>query len=383
MTGVGMMRDAGVTMTTGVPCSRLAGLWSALADAPGWTHVSAAQEGDAVGVAAGAWLGGGLGAILSQNSGVGNMINPLATLLGPCRIPVLAIVSMRGMPGAGDEPQHATMGVATAGMLSLSGVGCTCVATDELALRESIRNAAATALAERASTAAICDIDWRGAAGASGQPALAGSCAVRHVGSPHDPATLSRREVIATASGIRSRGTAIVATTGKTSRELLEDGDGEWCFYTAGGMGLAASIGLGVSLSTTRPVIVLDGDGAALMRLGSWSAIATHARAPFVHVVIANGTHDSTGGQALAACGVSFAHVAAACGYTTATVMHAASGLASTLAVLQATPGAHLVHVPVVHAPSRGLPRPSQPLHVLAERFRHWAMQDHHASRPA
>ncbi|MFQ5534264.1 MAG: thiamine pyrophosphate-binding protein, partial [Sphingomonadales bacterium] len=100
----------GFNFYTGVPCSFLTPLINRAIDAPRINYVGATSEGEAVAIAAGAWLAGRQAVVMGQNSGLGNMVNPLTSLSHPFRIPVLLIVTWRGRPGLGDEPQHEVMG---------------------------------------------------------------------------------------------------------------------------------------------------------------------------------------------------------------------------------------------------------------------------------
>ena len=108
---------------------------------------------------------------------------------------------------------------------------------------------------------------------------------------------------------------AVVATTGKTGRELFTLADRAQQLYQVGSMGCASAMGLGIALNTARPVVVLDGDGAALMKLGTLATIGAQAPDNLIHVLLDNGVHDSTGGQATVSPNVDFAAVAQACGY--------------------------------------------------------------------
>ena len=122
-------------------------------------------------------------------------------------------------------------------------------------------------------------------------------------------------EVLERFLGLVSPAAAVVATTGKCGRELYTLADRPQHLYQVGSMGCASAMGLGVALHTPRPVVVLDGDGAALMKLGNLATIGSRAPANLVHVVLDNGVHDSTGGQATVSPNVDFAGVALACGY--------------------------------------------------------------------
>ena len=124
---------------------------------------------------------------------------------------------------------------------------------------------------------------------------------------------------------------AVVATTGKTGRELFTCEDRPQQLYQVGSMGCASAMGLGIALNTQRPVLVLDGDGAALMKLGTVATVGAHAPGNLIHVVLDNGVHDSTGGQATVSPNVDFAAVAQACGYPRAFRCDSEAGFARAL----------------------------------------------------
>src|ERR1700761_2305606 len=114
--------DAGFDFYTGVPCSFLTPLINGVLSAPGIRYVGAASEGEAVAIAAGAWLAGRRTVVMCQNSGLGNAVNPLTSLNAPFRIPTLFVTTWRGRPGEPDEPQHEVMGQITHDLLALMGL---------------------------------------------------------------------------------------------------------------------------------------------------------------------------------------------------------------------------------------------------------------------
>ena len=159
---------------------------------------------------------------------------------------------------------------------------------------------------------------WRGtpsattvSTSAAGRPAAAG----RGATSREQGARPTRVAVLERPGGRAAGAAAVVATTGKAGRELFTIADRPQHIYQVGSMGCASAMGLGVALNTQRPVVVLDGDGAALMKMGVLATIGAQAPANLVHVVLDNGVHDSTGGQATVSPIVDFADVALACGY--------------------------------------------------------------------
>ena len=186
-----------------------------------------------------------------------------------------------------------------------------------------------------------------------------------------DGARPARIDLLRFAQALVPAKTAVVATTGKTGRELFTLEDRPQQLYQVGSMGCASAMGLGIALNSNRPVLVLDGDGAALMKLGSMATIGAHAPGNLIHVLLDNGMHDSTGGQATVSPNVDFAAVAQACGYPVAYRCDSARGFAQALeTALTRGPRPVLIHAliapgslaelgrPTVSAPRRGAPLP-------------------------
>lgn len=353
---------------TGVPCSYLTPLINFTINAPGLRYVGAANEGDAVAIAAGATLGGLRSVVMLQNSGLGNAVNPLTSLTHTFRIPILLIVTWRGEPGgAADEPQHELMGRITPALLDLMGIPWAAFPTAETDIAAALDRATSHmestgrpfALLMRKDSVAPTVLDARAPT----------AQAARATVSPASAATDTRQAVLAAVQSATSGDDVVVATTGYTGRELYSLDDRPNQLYMVGSMGCASSLALGLAL--TRPerrVIALDGDGAALMRLGAM-AIVGHERPPnLVHVLIDNGEHESTGGQATVSGSVDFCGIAAACGYP---AVHSLAGAAAVGKVLaMRAPGLRFVHVRVLPGVASRLPRPTQTPAEVAERFR-------------
>jgi phosphonopyruvate decarboxylase len=361
-----------VGCVTGVPCSYVSGLYSLLQDGR-WPYISATSEGESVAIASGAWLGGEQAVALCQNSGLGNMTNPLSSLVVPYRIPVILGVSRRGWPAGTDEPQHGLMGEITPALLRLLQLSTEDLSSSpETAARQLA--AAAERCADRQSTALVIEKGVFGkgetaAAGPAEEVVRAGAQrrAVRDLRGGHRPL---RSEVLAVHLALDAD-RVTVATTGYTSRELYGMDDRESHFYMVGSMGCAAAIGLGVATTGGHPVTVLDGDGALLMRMGSLATVGRYARAPFVHVVLDNGQHESTGGQRTNGSGVDFAAVALGNGYRAAWRCDGIDAVRDALRqAVQWPDGPVLVHCLIRPGAAGNLPRPTQTLPDLALRFR-------------
>lgn len=297
------LKRRGYGTLSGVPCSYLAGLIEAAASDPEIRYVPAANEGAAVAMVAGAALAGSRGAALLQNSGLGNAVNPLTSLNAPYALPVLLIISLRGYPvPADDEPQHRLMGEQTATILDACAVECSLLPEHPEGLDAGLDRVDASLARGRCHALLVPK-------GAIAPPALSPPV--------EDQSALSRSDAIAIASAVVAGGTwATVATTGLVSRELMAAGDRPLNFYMAGSMGHALAIGLGCALSRPeRPVAVFDGDGAALMHLGTLSTVGAMAPANLLHIVLDNEAYASTGNQPSTSASTDLAQVAVACGY--------------------------------------------------------------------
>ncbi|MCS7480346.1 phosphonopyruvate decarboxylase [Umezawaea endophytica] len=360
----------GVVELTGVPCSYLTPLINRVASDPAVRYVPATHEGEALALAAGAWLAGATTCVISQNSGLGNMVNPLTSLTHPCRIPVPLIVTWRGEPGLADEPQHELLGAVTPDLLSLMGVGHAVLPSDGDRLGAALDAGWA---AMRRDDLPYAFVLRRGTveptALSEPEPAVPVRPDVVRCGEP-DSAAPRRVDSVECLLGTIPDTAAVISTTGKTSRELFTLADRPQHFYLVGAMGSASAVGLGVARHSSRPVVVVDGDGAALMRLGTLATIGAHAAPGLVHVLLDNQVHDSTGGQRSLSAQVDFPGLASACGYRQVYECRGLSGFAEALKSAQARPGPSFVHLRVQPGSLPDLGRPTVPPSEVARRFR-------------
>jgi phosphonopyruvate decarboxylase len=363
---------AGFDFYTGVPCSFLTPLINGALSAPGLSYVGAASEGEAVAIAAGAWLAGRQTVVMCQNSGLGNAVNPLTSLNEPFRIPTLLLTTWRGEPGIPDEPQHALMGRITQDLLSVIGVPHAPFPASAEALGPAIAAATERMRATGLPFAFVVRKDDVAEAGlqAPERPARAPGrradfSAAAAAERPTRAAVLERFLQLVPEEG------AVVATTGKCGRELFTLADRPQHLYQVGSMGGASGMALGVALNTGGPVFVLDGDGAALMKLGTFATIGAYAPPNLVHVLLDNGAHDSTGGQPTVSATVDFAAVALACGYRTAASCTTLDGFeAAFREAVTAQPGPALIHARIAPGSMAKLGRPSVKPPEVAQRFK-------------
>nr|AGZ94236.1 phosphonopyruvate decarboxylase [Kitasatospora sp. NRRL F-6133] len=345
---VDAFRTAGLGPYFGVPCSFLGPMISVLqADHPE-EYLAAANEGEAVAVASGAHLAGRRPVVIMQNSGLGNAVNPLTSLCHTLRIPVLLLVTWRGEPGHPDEPQHRLMGALTRDLLTAMGVRHEIFPSDPAELAPALERARRHMDEEGLPFAFVVP---KGAL----RPFRPGAAA------PAPAAGLMlRAEAIAHIVAEAGPDALLVATTGKTARELENDWDRSGNLYVVGSMGCASSIGLGVALGAPRrKVVVLDGDGAALMRLEAMATIGHRAPGNLVHVVLDNEAYESTGGQPTASAGIDFGAIAAACGYRSRSDVRGAEPLRRAVARIDSQPGPHFVRVRIRPGSDPALGRPS------------------------
>lgn len=337
-------------------------------------YVSATIETEAISLAAGAWLAGKRCAVFCQNSGLGNLINPLSSLNNPFSIPSLLVLGWRGAPGVEDEPQHLLMGKTTREMLALMEVESLILPTDREAMYRCVIEAAnimdktgrPVALLVRPNSFSPHEkkSDFRQKKSANTQK----TDIFEQKTHSTPPA---RFETLKSMLPILPENAAVVATTGKCGRELFTLSDRPQHFYMVGSMGSASAIGLGIAINQRdRPVVVLDGDGAALMRLGTMATIGAEAPRNLVHIILDNGTHDSTGGQPTGSQNVDFVQIAGSVGYRTAHRCDTLSGLQSALKEALKGQGPHLIHMAIRPGSIDDLGRPTLSPADVAKRFR-------------
>lgn len=308
------LKAMGFDFYSGVPCSFLKSLINYAINE--CDYVMAANEGDAVAIASGAKLGGKKSVVLMQNSGLTNATSPLTSLNYTFKLPVLGFVSLRGEPGLKDEPQHELMGTITERMLALMEVEWAYLANDMEDASTQLREANKHIEAGRTfffvvKKGTFGDIKLKE------QPLHKRANKVLFR-SKEKPALPIRTEALKSISDLADSNTILLATTGKTGRELFEVGDKPNNLYMVGSMGCISSLGLGLALARPdKKVIVIDGDGSALMRMGSFATNAYYQPANLLHVLLDNNAHDSTGGQATVSHIVDFAAFGASVSYPT------------------------------------------------------------------
>jgi phosphonopyruvate decarboxylase len=319
-------RARGFEWYAGVPCSYLTPFINYVLQDSSLRYVSMANEGDAVALIAGVTLAGNVGRsprrgiAMMQNSGLGNAVSPLTSMTWTFRLPQLLIVTWRGQPGVADEPQHALMGPITPAMLDTMDIRWELFPREPDAIGPALDRAAAhmdsTGLpyALLMQKGSVTPYALNGGAAALRRRAQASTeIDPRSSGDARPSRTDVLRQVVAHTP---IEFTAVLASTGFCGRELYAIDDRSNQLYMVGSMGCVVPLALGLALA--RPdlrVVALDGDGAALMRLGAFATVGAYAPSNLYHLLIDNGVHDSTGGQATVSPLIDFAAVAHACGY--------------------------------------------------------------------
>jgi phosphonopyruvate decarboxylase len=360
---------AGFDFYTGVPCSYLTPLINGVLSNRALRYVGAASEGEAVAIAAGAWLAGRKPVAMCQNSGLGNMVNPLTSLNAPFAIPTLLVTTWRGRPGEPDEPQHVVMGEITHDLLGLMGIAHAAFPNTEAEIAGRLQ-AAVAAMDETQLPFAFVMAKGDVADTALDQPPRALPAPGRRADYRTGGTRPTRVAALERFLALTDDATAVIATTGKAGRELFTLADREQHLYQVGSMGGASGMALGVALNTDKRVVVIDGDGAALMKLGSFATIGAEAPANLIHLLLDNGVHDSTGGQATVSASVDFAAVALACGYGYAASCDDLAGFEQGWREATTVGRPAMIHLRIAAGSMATLGRPTVTPQAVARRFK-------------
>jgi phosphonopyruvate decarboxylase len=373
---IGPAKAMGFRTWAGVPCSFLTPFINRVIDDPEMRYISSANEGDAVATASGAAVGGQPAVAMMQNSGLGNAISPLSSLNWVFRIPILLIITLRGEPGLPDEPQHELMGQITGDLLDKLQIPWAYFprnADDVAGMLEAARwqmdrSARPYAFIMRKGSVAPSDLQSQWQPRSRPQP-------FETQGNQVDNGLPTRQQALQTViANTPPENSLVIATTGFTGRELFALDDRPNQLYMVGSMGCATSFGLGLALAQpNRQLVVVDGDGAALMRLGNMATLGAYGPLNLQHLLLDNGVHDSTGGQATVSKGLSFAAIASACGYRHATESNSRQDLEQFLGRRQ---GPEFLQLHIQKGAPGQLPRPDQkPADVCRRLMAHMAVK--------
>lgn len=299
---------------TGVPDSQLGPFCNYLINTYGISnnHIIAANEGNCVAVAAGYHLATGrVPVVYLQNSGIGNIINPLASLLNDkvYGIPCIFIIGWRGEPGVKDEPQHVFQGETTISLLETMDISV--VVLDKDTKEDHLQGKLSHLRQLIDEGKSIAFVIKKGAL-------------IYDKKVTYKNEYLMKREDIIRHIVDVSGEDIIVSTTGKASRELFEIRENKleshkYDFLTVGSMGHSSSIAMGIALYKPKSKIwCIDGDGALLMHMGAMAVIGSNKPYNLIHVVINNGCHETVGGMSTVASNINLVQIALGCGYSKA-----------------------------------------------------------------
>ncbi|RKY30708.1 MAG: phosphonopyruvate decarboxylase [Candidatus Omnitrophota bacterium] len=326
-------------------------------------HIIAANEGNAIALAAGHYLAtGNIALVYMQNSGLGNAINPLISLTDRkvYHIPLLLMIGWRGEPGQPDAPQHITDGKITLDLLKTAGIYFEILPQAAVEARESLKRIFEVIRKNGCPCALIIRKD-------TFQPYIQ----KKRVKAPL--ADLSREQAIKIIIDHLNPKDAIVSTAGHISRELFEynqklKGKQGRNFLNIGAMGHSSQIALSIALEKPRrQIYCLDGDGAVIMHMGSMATIGAKGTPNFKHVILNNGSHDSVGGQPSVAFSIDFVRIARACGYYFAARANSAKQLKKRIMDFAKARGPALLEVIVKKGSRKDLGRPTlSPLEIKA-----------------
>jgi phosphonopyruvate decarboxylase len=338
----------------GVPDSLLSPIGFYLEDNSKNTHDIAANEGNAIALAIGYYLATSkLPLVYMQNSGLGNATNPILSLASPLilGIPMILLIGWRGQPGKQDEPQHQAQGLMTISMLDAIGIEHVILSSNPEEASLQIGATAHKAFNTMRPYAIIVEANTI-------------ESYKKDTEKKSNSYHLSREKAIEYIADSLGESDIVVATTGKTSRELYEYRETKAQSHNdlliIGGMGHASSIALGVAQQKPhKKVYCVDGDGSVLMHMGSLATIGSKHLNNFYHTVINNGSHESVGGQPTVGFTIDMPKVAKACGYAHVYSVHEARSVKNILKRIKNLDGPVFIEIRVNMKSRPNLTRPA------------------------
>ena len=350
------LEENNINFFTGVPDSLLKNICAYIEDNKDENHnIIAANEGAAMGLATGHYLATGeIPVVYMQNSGEGNIINPLASLTDKevYNIPILLIIGWRGRPGVHDEPQHAKQGKVTIPLLETMGINYAILSKDENEFANQLNDAIKYMTKTKESFTFVVEKntfkDYK-----------------LQNNQQYENLEMSREEAIQTVTESLNETDVIVSTTGMISRELFEyradnNQSHEKDFLTVGSMGHASQIALGIALEKpNHKIYCFDGDGAAIMHMGSMAIIGNKHPENYVHIIFNNGAHDSVGGQPTVGLQIDFPEIAKALNYKKVFSIKDKKSLQDLLIKLKGEKGPIMLEIQVRKGNRKNLGRPT------------------------
>lgn len=347
-----LLKENGIQDYTGVPCSVFKEVIAYLEKNE--NYIIASNEGEAMGIAAGISLTKRLPAVFMQNDGLGNAINPLSSLQKLYEFPTLLVISWRGEPGKKDAPQHLWSGKTLLDLLDVFAVEYVILEPDLDNQNEEINNLVNRIREKNRVGAVICK---------------KGIFEKEKISLNQDETLLSREEAIALILDELDDTVPIFSTTGKPSREIYKLRDRGSNFYVVGSMGCTSSIAFGYYRKTGRKTVVVDGDGAVLMHMGTLATIGYYQPEKFLHVCLDNETYESTGGQTAVSQAINLSEAAGACNYKKVATVKRAADIKDFVCEWNKKPQLSFLHIKVKNVTDPGLGRPKEAPVELKNRF--------------
>lgn len=360
------LKKLGFDFYSGVPCSFLKSLINYAINE--CTYLAAANEGDGVAIAAGAFLGGKKSVVLMQNSGLCNAISPLTSLNYPFKLPVLGFVSLRGEEGLGDEPQHELMGQITINLLENMKINYEYLSGNFQEAKKQLQRA--NEFIEK--NMPFFFVVKKGTfhhevLQEEKRYPMRNTMEKPKINQDQLP---SRYETLHVINSLKDNQTVQLATTGKTGRELYEIEDGVNNLYLVGSMGCISSLGLGLALTRKdKDIVVLDGDGSLLMHMGSLAVNGYYHPPNMLHILLDNNSYDSTGGQSAVTHNVNFVKMAASFGYDNAIYVHNLGELETYINAWKKEKKITFMYIKIAKGSKQNLGRPNIKPYEVKERL--------------
>lgn len=367
-------KEFGFNFFTGTPCSYLKPFINYVIDDENYTYLDSVNEGDAVAIAAGSVMAGKKAVVMFQNSGLGNAVNPLTSLTYTFKIPVMVITTLRGEPGgAKDEPQHELMGEITTELLETMKLKWEYFPREKSEVFSALKRA--NDYMEETNLPFVFvmrkgDVEEYALKTKAQETKIQKSYSHEDNFQKLPSERHTRTETLKKVQESADEKTLLVATTGMTGRELEALGDFDHQLYMVGSMGCALAFGLGLAVNKPEAkVVVIDGDGALLMRTGSMATVGHYQPKNLVHLLLDNEVHDSTGGQQTVTSQISFATIAKAFGYAEAKSSDELENLESFLKTTQST-GPTFFHFKMKKGSPKDIGRPKMTPAEVGLRFK-------------
>lgn len=344
----------GISKFSGVPDSLLKYFCAYVTEnSSKYDHKITANEGSAIALAAGQYISTGRPSVVYlQNSGFGNLINPLLSLADPkvYGIPMILIVGWRGEPGVKDEPQHIKQGHVMENLIKACEIPYAIMPEDDHQIESFVDKALRKSIEMKSPFVILVK---------------KGTFSEYKLESKKSKLDISREEAIEAIVQLSDHNDIFVSTTGMPSRELFEirekyNQNHSRDFLTVGSMGHASMIALGISENLTNThIICLDGDGSSIMHMGNLTSIGQAKNKKLIHIVLNNGAHDSVGGQPTCANEIDLLGIAKSCGYSSFNSVDTVLKISEVFKNAKTSFGPHFIEVKVKKGARKELGRPT------------------------